>query len=349
VFLASLLVGVGLSIRVLAAADFEISTFLAFGEDSTAITEHAEDLLGRQIEVRKSQGHDGKFFFLQALDPLYLNPNEHSVLLDRPVYRGQRMLYPLIAGLGGLMPVQAVPWSMVLLNILALGWGGLGTARLAVRYGASPWWGLAFPLNLGMLGEFVISGGGVVAFAAAIWGVLALEEDRPGLAAAWLTASVLAREAMLLFVAGVAFEHWRRTRRKPIRLVIAPLGAALAWAAYLRLRLGGGSGVDEVQEIGVPFMGIVGAVPFWLDRRFDLLVGLLIIGLLLVFGLRVLRSDSYLGWGSAGFIVLAVVLTRQVWTASFDITRAVAPVLTAFIIVTFAGEPAVPEVSARSD
>ena len=86
--------------------------------------------------------------------------------------------------------------------------------------------------------------------------------------------------------------------------------------------------------------GIAGAVPFWRESRFDLLVGLLVIGLLVVFGLRVLRSDSYLAWGSAGFIVLAVVLTRQVWIASFDITRAVAPVLTAFVIVTFASDSA---------
>ena len=236
-FFVSLLIGVGLSVRVLAAADFEITTFLAFGEDAVEITQYAEDVLGERVQVRAAQGHDGKFFFLQAMDPLYLEPGEHSVFLDRPVYRAQRMLYPLVAGVGGLLPARAVPWSMVLVNVLAIGWGGLGTARLAARYGASPWWGLAFPLNVGMLAEFVISGAGIVAFAAAVWGVLALEEDRPGLAATWLTASVLAREAMLLFVVGAAFQRWRRTRQIPVGLVSAPVLAVLAWAGYLRLRL----------------------------------------------------------------------------------------------------------------
>jgi len=144
---------------------------------------------------------------------------------------------------------------------------------------------------------------------------------------------------MLLFVVGVGLLRWRRTQKAPVWIVGSPLLAAVGWAAYLRLRLGGG-GVSEVQEIGVPLGGIAGAIPFWLDNLFDLLIGVLVVSLLIVFGLRVLRSDDYLAWGSAGFIVLAVLLTRQVWAASFDITRAVAPVLTAFIIVTFAGRPA---------
>ena len=182
-FVASLTIGILLLVRPLASSGFEITQFTAFGEDAVEITEYAEGLLGRQVQVRAAQGHDGKYFFLQSLDPLYLQPAEHSVFLDRPVYRGQRMLYPLLAGLGGLLPAKALPWSLVLVNILSLGFGGLGTARLAQRYGGSQWWGLAFPLNLGMLAEFAISGAGIVAFTAAIWAVLALDEDRPGAAA----------------------------------------------------------------------------------------------------------------------------------------------------------------------
>lgn len=336
VLLVGLAIGALLTVRLLASSDWDITTFMAFGEDDIGITGYAEEILGRVVKVRPALGHDGRFFFLQALDPLYLEPAQHSVYLDRPIYRSQRMLYPMLAGLGGLLPPVAVPWGLVVVNVLALGIGGLGTARLAQQYGANRWWGLAFPLNLGILAEFAISGAGIVAFAAGIWGILALEREQLGSSAAWFTVSVLAREAMLVFVAGAALYRWRRTRTIPIWLAGTPLLTALGWALYVRMRLGTGSGVQEVQEIGIPFMGIVGAIPLWRQDRFNLLVGVLIIGLLAVFGVRVLRSKSYLAWASGGFILLAVLLTRQVWSASFNISRAVAPVLTAFVIVTFA-------------
>jgi hypothetical protein len=50
---------------------------------------------------------------------------------------------------------------------------------------------------------------------------------------------------------------------------------------------------------------------------------------------RAVRSPTYVGWGSIGFVVLATLLTRQVWWRFFDITRATAPVITAYVLVTF--------------
>jgi hypothetical protein len=40
-----------------------------------------------------------------------------------------------------------------------------------------------------------------------------------------------------------------------------------------------------------------------------------------------------------GFVVMAPLLTRQVWLNYFDITRAIAPVFTIFVLVLFAKEP----------
>ena len=51
---------------------------------------------------------------------------------------------------------------------------GVGTwvvAMLAMRMGGSPWWGLAFALNLGFISEMNIDGAGVVAAAAAFGAV----------------------------------------------------------------------------------------------------------------------------------------------------------------------------------
>ena len=314
----------------------DVTGVLTVGDEWTGIQRHAEQELGREIHTREGLGHDGAFFFLQALDPLYLEPEEHAAEIFRPVYRAQRMAYPMIAGAGGLTPASWLPWTMVLTNILAFGLGTAGTARLSRRMGGSPWWGLAFALNVGVLFELDISGAGVLAFAAAIWGTVALEEDEPRRAIPWFVLAVLAREVMFLYLAGVLLLRWWRTGKLPFALGFWPALVAGLWAVYIRLRLDPG---DGVQEFGIPLKGFIGAIPSWTDRPVDLVI---VIALIVVMGgllVRSIRTPTYIGWGALGFVLLAVLLSRQVWWRFFDITRATAPVITAYILVAFAADP----------
>ncbi len=311
----------------------DITGVLTIGDEWAGIEQHAEEELGHEVHTREGLGHDGAFFFLQALDPLYLEPDEHAAELFRPFYRAQRMLYPMIAGGGGLVPASWIPWTMVLANLIAFFLGTAGTARLAQRMGGSPWWGLAFALNVGILFELDISGAGVLALAAAIWGTVELEDDRPGRAVPWFVAAVLAREVMFLYLAGVILLRWRRSGSFPFGLALWPTLAAGAWAVYIRLRLEPG---DGVQEFGLPFRGLLRAVPRWLDSPVDLaiIVGLVVVMVGLV--MRGVRQPSYVSWGALGFVLLAVLLSRQVWWRFFDITRATAPIITAYVLVAFA-------------
>ena len=64
---------------------------------------HLESLVGGPVVLIDGTGHDGQYFFLQANDPWLLNPTEGLEFLDFPTYRAQRMLYPVVAGLGGLL------------------------------------------------------------------------------------------------------------------------------------------------------------------------------------------------------------------------------------------------------
>jgi hypothetical protein len=84
---------------VLSRVDWDATVFIGFGEDAPATRAYAEDRLGT-VYLRGDQGHDGKFFFIQANDPWVLAPENNAAVLDRPLYRSQRMLYPVLAGLG---------------------------------------------------------------------------------------------------------------------------------------------------------------------------------------------------------------------------------------------------------
>lgn len=307
--------------------------FAALGQEDTVTTAHIMDVVDDDtVLARANLGHDGKFFLVQSWDPFYLTL-DHYEHLDRPVYRGQRMLFPVIIGLGGLAPVASVPALIALTNILAMTLGTLGTAKLCTRFGKNPMFGLAFLFNVGILSEISIGGAGIVAFALAVWGSLALEEQRIGRAAALFMLSALTREVMLLFVAGAALLHMIRTRRLPF-LLAAPSGLAVAgWGVYLRLRLEAGNGIDEVREIGLPLVGAAEAAVQWPNDGIGTVLFMSAVLLCLPWLVyRAAVDKNAFTWGSVGFVALAAVLTVFVWREPFDITRGIIPVFTALAV-----------------
>jgi hypothetical protein len=153
-----------------------------------------------------------------------------------------------------------------------------------------------------------------------------------------LTLAVLAREAMLIAVAGVALSLWIDERRKTaVVTALVPGLAVVAWAGYLRLRIATESAATEVEEIGWPFVGFIEAFQRWVDEPINLAVGVVIMVLFVLFTRRVLIARHLVGWAFLGFVFLGIVFTEQVWHSYFDITRAVASVITSFVLLVFLG------------
>lgn len=328
-----------ISIRVLSEVDWNPTIFVAFGEESLATREYGEERLG-ELVLRQMQGHDGRFFFIQANDPWVTDPGTHADIMDRPLYRSQRMLYPVLAGGAGLLGPETIVWSMLVVNLIALGIGTWITALIAIEMGGSPLWGLAFALNLGFVSEIIISGAGIVAAAAAFGAVLMFMRDRIPFGIALLALAALSREAMLIAAAGTAVWLWMEKRRKPaVMTALVPGLIVLAWAFYLRLRIEG-SVVAEVKEIGWPFVGFFEAFQTWVGRPADLVTGIAILLLFVLYTRRVLMGRHVVGWAFLGFVLLGIVFTEQVWRSLFDISRAVAPIITSFVLLVFLGSKA---------
>lgn len=333
VVLVALVIATIAAVRLLAVSEWDPTAFTAFGEDAVEITAYAEGHLGREVLTRDLQGHDGKFFFVQANDPLILEPEKNAAVLDRPVYRSQRMFYPLIAGGVGLFSPNLIVWALVVINIVGLAVGSWAIGSIATKHGASPWWGLAFILNGGLLSELYIDGAGVLAFALACVGVLALEEKRPGIAAALFVAAALTREAMLSFIGLVALFWMIRKKAIPWLLAVPAGVTALLWGLYVRAQIDLPTASDQVREITlIPFSGLIEAVTSGIAQVEDYLLMLIFVFLLVLVPVRAWKSEVYLTWGAVGFAVLAPFLTIYVWQKSFDISRALAPLVTAFLI-----------------
>jgi hypothetical protein len=323
----------GLAARILSDFGWDATAFVGFGEDATAIREYAEERLG-EVVLRQAAGHDGKFFFIQANDPWVTEAGDRVELFDYPVHRSRRMLYPLLAGGLGLFGPGLIVWSLLVSNVIWMGFGTWGTARLAQALGGSPWWGLVFTLNIGLVFTLIIDGAGILALALAVWAVYFLYENRFASSVALLAASALTREAMLVCAIGVATCLWSRGRRRHALLAFGIPALVLGlWESYLRIRLGPDPGLPG--SFGLPFVGLARAMTQWTREPIVMAFGacLLILAVLLV--RRWWVGRSLLSWAFIGFVPLAILFTAPVWTEFFDFTRVLAPLFTASILVVF--------------
>ncbi len=247
---------------------------------------YAEERIG-EVFLRSGQGHDGKFFFVQGNDPWVLEPEVNAVVLDRPLYRSQRMFYPLLAGGFGLFSAEGVVWGLLVVNVIAMGLGTWAVAVLAVEMGLSSWWGLAFLLNIGLVSELNIGGAGIVAAAAAFGAVALFSKNRFWWGVGLLVVAALSREVMLLVAAGSAWWWWRirGDRARALWTLFVPTAAVALWALYLRLQISSDGGAGEIQEIGLPFVGFFQALTnYWIGGGVeDLVVGVGLMILLFVF------------------------------------------------------------------
>jgi hypothetical protein len=154
---------------------------------------------------------------------------------------------------------------------------------------------------------------------------------------------------MLLAPAGAALLLWRQGRRRDSTWVaVVPLASVLGWGVYVRSMIGAEAGGPEILEIGWPFVGFVQAFGAWLRDPIDLVVGVALMAILFTLVWRTMQSDHLVAWAFAGFALVAMLLTEPVWRQLFNSTRAVAPALTAFVLVVFAtSRPAAQRTSVR--
>ena len=90
-------------------------------------------------------GYDGQFCYYIALDPV-----NAPTYIDDAAYRYTRILYPMTARLLALGQPALIPYTLILVNWLAIAGGTLALAAWLRRKGCSPWFALVFGLYPGL-------------------------------------------------------------------------------------------------------------------------------------------------------------------------------------------------------
>lgn len=209
-----------------------------------------------------SEGYDGQFAYYIARDPL-----DGCSRCDVPAYRLQRVLYPILARALALGWEPAIPFTLALLNVMALAAGTWLTEEILARYKMSRWYALTYGLYAGQLMAARLDLNEPLAYALVQAALLLLERDRWKSGVACFALAALAKETTLVFVAGYLLVLL--ARRQWGRLAGLSLGAGVpfaAWQVILKVWLGdwgvgsGGAGATGWEVL--PFRGLwsVGAI-----------------------------------------------------------------------------------------
>ena len=331
-FMMGLLFGLVLFVLVSVQNGNDPAVLLAAGEaNSYGATPHIVETMGRTVPLRPFGGHDGQAYYLQALDPFFLGTTDHILFADRPIYRSQRMLFPVVIGLGGLAPAPMIPWMMGLVNAIFFGVASAAVGAIAHERGFSRWLALSVPLNLGLLMEFGIGGAQIMAFALALVGLVLVDRDRLVAAGLVFAASALTRETMVVFVGGVLLHWMYLNRRIPFVLFVPSAVAGLGWAGYLRLRIEELPTTQGIAEISLPLDGLRRASASWGSEQLTILAVTAVLALIVVWASA--KAPSPLMWGAAVYIPFATIVGKVVWVEWYDFTRILHPIFTAAVFV----------------
>jgi hypothetical protein len=255
---ASAFVGV----RAVWASSSDVGDFVVAGDVFT----RPDDV---DIPVLQGPGYDGQFFFRLAIDPLDTSARAAGVMMDSPL-RYQRVAYPALAHALSLGRDDLAPWSLVAVNVLALGALGAVGAAFARSSDRHALWGLLFPAYFGFVFTISRDLSEIVEVTFLLAGLLALRRDRPWLGAVLLSAAVLSRETALLAVVAIAI--WRvvtlvHQRLRPSRFDVAwsiPLATFAVWQLIVLDATGVlPATAAKANRFVVPLSGLVGSLDDW--------------------------------------------------------------------------------------
>ena len=274
------------------------------------------------VRVFHYAGYDGQFYYRMGRDPASLDWSAYGVTLDE-WYRLVRIGYSVLAWLGSAGVPAALPYALVIINVLAIGAiGGLGGA-LAQQAGRHALWGLLLAGYFGFATSAARDLTEPLAAACLLGGILACRR-RNAAAAGLFAFGALTRETVLVAPFALAVTRLvalARRRARPGRedlTWIIPGLAFVTWEVVLKQATGvfpilgdGGKNAGPplvaglraiARNVGHPFAPVPaapGAVLIW-DLEF------LAVALVAVTALLALRSTTVPVYERAAFVLYLV-------------------------------------------
>ncbi len=214
------------------------------------------------IKWYSTGGYDGQYYFRLALDPFTRQQTAYGIPLDWPAVRQQRILYPLLSYALALGRAEWVPWTMILVNYLAICALGFTAGLFACALGRDAMWGLLISFYPGLLFSLNRDLTEVLGISLAVAALLLLHRRQILFSALTLVLAVLTRETFAL-LAGALLLAWAwRMFRAQARwaegaYLMIPLVAFSAWQLWLFNNWGNFGAIGHTFNLGPPMKGLV--------------------------------------------------------------------------------------------
>jgi hypothetical protein len=239
---------------------------------------HTSNVIRPSIGAQNTFGYDGQYYFALAADPAHA----HDYMEGREGVVYSRIFYPAVARAASAGSVTALPYAMLIVNLLAVLAGTWAIGRWFVKRGFTPWPALLYGLFPGLIVTVFRDLTEPLAFGLAALAVLAFDGARTrrlALSALLFALAALTRETIVPFaLAGAAVlalddrgrdgtGRWRRAAA----FAAATCGPLLLWRLVVMLWIN-----HPTQEVGhergwiLPLHGIWSWWPF--DRDHWLIV-----------------------------------------------------------------------------
>jgi len=225
------------------------------------------------------QGYDGQFTYAIASNPL-----NAAAKLDVPGYRYQRILHPVLARVLALGSEALIPWTILLINVVALSAGTAALEHLLRAERVSGWYALSYGLFGGVLGAVRASTTEPLAYGLVLLAILAERRGRLVWSAVLLMLAALAKETTLFFTAGYVLYFVLEKRWREAILLTLVVGVPFAALQLVLLAWLGQAGVGSGGAMATPFTPIpFGGVIELFNTAINLkIAGFLLIGALLI-------------------------------------------------------------------
>jgi len=175
--------------------NFDFSRFVWAGK-LFVDPEHAP----KNLFIRDDCGYDGQFYYRLSLDPFTCKQTDFGIKIDSPIYRQQRILYPLVIWSLSFGNHKLVPINMVLLNfiaICAMGWMG---GRYLKENGLHAYFGVVFPLCSGFIFSLTRDLCEILEISLLMYAFLLFKRKKVFLSSLFLTLSILTKETAFIVV-----------------------------------------------------------------------------------------------------------------------------------------------------
>jgi len=261
---------------------------------------HTSKFIGPQLEPESADGYDGQFYYFIAVDPSHGRDYMHYGTDDQSGIRYARIVYPVLARVVSVGEAGAVPYALIILNLIAICAGTTAVALWLQRHRRSPWFALVYGLWPGLAFAVFRDLAEPVAYAFVALAVLTFDPRstrRLVGAAALFALALLTRETAIVFplVGAAALALHDRAWRRAALFAAGALGPMLASRAVLTLSFH----VTTLETAGgrkvlVPFYGMAAWWPWddvhWL-MFWTLDVPLLLVGAIALYQLYARRAN----------------------------------------------------------